>query len=199
MLRGLVVASLASLAVPSRSVGSAALYGRRAAVLGGGLCATYAGRVSARTPGSTDVTEAVEQIRDGSDALRGLAKEWATYACIDGEGRACNIDAARKILGGVAPQRGDAAIEVAKSTPLYRIDGAFAAVRTYALNAGDGSWGSALDVEAFVETAEDIVMASRALIDVSAVWPFFLHLGESLTVTALCGEAKRVLLTRLAW
>ena len=161
MLRGLVVASLASLAVPSRSVGSAALYGRRAAVLGGGLCATYAGRVSARTPGSTDVTEAVEQIRDGSDALRGLAKEWATYACIDGEGRACNIDAARKILGGVAPQRGDAAIEVAKSTPLYRIDGAFAAVRTYALNAGDGSWGSALDVEAFVETAEDIVMALK--------------------------------------
>ena len=60
-----------------------------------------------------------------------------------------DIDAARRVLGGVAPQRGDAAIEVAKQTPLYRIDGAFAAVRKAALNTDDG-WGAALDVEEFV-------------------------------------------------
>ena len=52
-------------------------------------------------------------------------------------------------MGGVAPQRGEAAIEVAKVTPLYRIDGAFAAVRKAALKSDDG-WGAALDVEEFV-------------------------------------------------
>lgn len=50
----------------------------------------------------------------------------------------------------VQPQRGDAAIAVAKLTPLYRIDGAFAAVRKFALSV-DGSWADALDIEAFVE------------------------------------------------
>jgi hypothetical protein len=62
--------------------------------------------------------EAVEQIRDASVALRGLQRDWAKYAIIDAEGRAGNIDAARRILGGVAPQSGAAAIEVAKKTPL---------------------------------------------------------------------------------
>ena len=110
---------------------------------------------AARTPGSDDVGEAVEQIIDGRAALLKLQSEWATYACIDAEGRACNIDAARKILGGVAPQRGDAAIEVAKVTPLYRIDGAFNAVRKFAL-ADDDGWGSALELETFVESGVEI-------------------------------------------
>lgn len=100
--------------------------------------------VSARTPGSSDVSEAIQQIIDGRAALRRLQQDWSTYACIDKEGRACNIDAARKILGGVAPQRGDAAIEVAKATPLYRIDGAFKALRLYALDAADSDWGRAV-------------------------------------------------------
>ena len=55
----------------------------------------------------------------------------------------------------------DAAIEVAKLTPLYRIDGAFKAVRTYSLNAPDDSWGAKLDVEAFVEKGEDICFALK--------------------------------------
>ena len=61
-----------------------------------------------------------------------------------------------KILGGVAPQRGEAAIEVAKITPLYRMDGAFAAVRKYVLSAEDG-WAANLDIEDFVQRGEDIV------------------------------------------
>lgn len=72
----------------------------------------------ARTPGSSDLQEAVEQIRDAAVALKGLQQDWSKYAIIDAEGRAGNIDAARRILGGVAPQRGAAAIEVAKKTPL---------------------------------------------------------------------------------
>ena len=43
------------------------------------------------------------QIVDASAALKKLRAEWSTYAVIDAEGRAGNIDAARKILGGVAP------------------------------------------------------------------------------------------------
>jgi hypothetical protein len=65
----------------------------------------------------------------------------------------------------VAPQRGDAAIEVAKVTPLYRIDGAFAAVRKYALDADDSSWAVALDVETFVERGEDVVFALKKVDD----------------------------------
>ena len=117
-------------------------------------------RARARTPGSTDVGEALDQIKDASDALKTLQSEWSSYACVDKEGRACNVDAARKVLGGVAPQRGDAAIEVAKRTPLYRIDGAFAAVRRYALE-GDAAWADALDVEAFVEKGEEIAFALK--------------------------------------
>ena len=64
-------------------------------------------------------------------------------------------------MGGVAPQRGEAAIEVAKVTPLYRIDGAFAAVRKAALKSDDG-WGAALDVEEFVRPSsrESIAQSS---------------------------------------
>ena len=137
----------------------------RRAVLCGGACAINAGLsvgpVFARAPGSSDVNEAIEQIKDARAALIQLQKDWSQYACIDKEGRACNIDAARKILGGVAPQRGDAAIAVAKQTPLYRIDGAFKAIRTFALNAAEDSWGEALDVEAFSDRGEDIAFALK--------------------------------------
>ena len=96
------------------------------------------------------------QIVDASAALKKLRAEWSTYAVIDAEGRAGNIDAARKILGGVAPQRGEAAIAVAKATPLYRIDGAFTAVRRALLDADSGSWADSVDVESFVELGERI-------------------------------------------
>lgn len=115
----------------------------------------------ARTPGSTDVDEAIAQVKDARAALRELSKDWDTYACINDEGMACNIDAARRVLGGVAPQRGDAAIAVAKQTPLYRIDGAFSSIRKYALDAEAGSWGANLDIESFVNTAEEITFAIK--------------------------------------
>jgi len=138
---------------------------RRAVLLGGSACAGVPAAALARTPGSDDVGEAIQQIRDADAALRRLQREWSTYACIDKEGRACNIDAARKILGGVAPQRGDAAIAVAKETPLYRIDGAFAAVRKFALSADGDSWGGALDVTEFVERGEEVVFALKKVDD----------------------------------
>mmetsp|Transcript_39325 Transcript_39325/g.97455 ORF Transcript_39325/g.97455 Transcript_39325/m.97455 type:complete len:155 (+) Transcript_39325:2-466(+) len=100
------------------------------------------------------------QIQDAAEALRALRRDWEAYAVIDSEGRAGNIDAARRVLGGVAPQRGEAAIAVAKVTPLYRIDGAFAAVRKAALE-GNEAWGASLDIEDFVETSEDIVLALK--------------------------------------
>ena len=159
----------------------------RRAVLGAGL-ASITMPATARTPGSDDIAEAIEQIVDGRAALSRLQKTWADYACIDKEGRACNIDAARKILGGVAPQRGDAAIEVAKLTPLYRIDGAFAAVRKYALNAEDGVWASRLDVEAFVERGEDIVFALKKTDD-SFYGVVFASKGSSM-LEKIYAEAK---------
>jgi len=113
--------------------------------------------VQARSPGSTDPQEAVQQIVHAAAALRALRRDWAEYAVIDAEGRAGNIDAARKILGGVAPQRGEAAMAVAKATPLYRVDGAFAAIRAACLDsADDDSWATRLDVEEFVELGEKI-------------------------------------------
>jgi len=139
--------------------------GRRAVIVGGSIAAHTSAvnvpRAAARTPGSSDLRQSIEQIKDARAALQKLRDEWSTYAVIDAEGRAGNIDAARRILGGVAPQRGDAAIEVAKVTPLYRIDGAFAAVRKAALASDGTSWGSALDVDAFVEQGEDIVFALK--------------------------------------
>ena len=135
-------------------------WSRRALLqLGNGCAAAWllpAASAFARTPGSEDPVEAVEQIRDASLALKKLRNEWTTYAVIDAEGRAGNIDAARKILGGVGPQRGEAAIAVAKATPLYRVDGAFAAVRKAALDAEDGSWPAEIDVENLVELGEKI-------------------------------------------
>jgi hypothetical protein len=89
----------------------------------------------ARAPGSKDVSEAVAQIQDAAQDLRKLQSEWSLYTVIDPEGRAGSTDGARRILGGIAPQAGDAAIAVAKKTPLYRIDVAFKTVRTAALEA----------------------------------------------------------------
>ena len=131
----------------------------RRACLGSSSLLLFPLLAHARTPGSTNVAESLEQILDAAAALRSLQANWASYAVIDDEGRAGNIDAARKILGGVAPQRGEAAVEVAKVTPLYRVDGAFAAVRNAALAAPDESWGGRLDVEAFVESGEQIAFA----------------------------------------
>jgi hypothetical protein len=118
----------------------------------------------ARAPGSKDVAEAVEQIRDASEALRQLQRDWDQYARIDKEGRAMT-DAtviARRILGGVGPMTGDGAIQMAKATPLYRIDGAFTAVRKASLdNDNDDDdeslWAANLDLELFEDIAERIV------------------------------------------
>jgi hypothetical protein len=112
---------LASLGHVACSV-AALTVSRRAVALSGAL-AVFVPRTQsceARTPGSTDVGEAIQQIIDGRSALRRLQLDWTSYACIDKEGRACNIDTARKILGGVAPQRGDRAVTVALSTPLCK-------------------------------------------------------------------------------
>jgi hypothetical protein len=114
----------------------------------------------ARAPGSKDIAEAVEQIRDASEALRQLQHDWDQYALIDKEGRAVT-DAtviARRILGGVTPLAGDGAIQMAKATPLYRIDGAFTAIRKASLDDdSDSSWAANLDLESFDEIAERIV------------------------------------------
>ena len=93
-------------------------------------------------------------------ALKSLRRDWASYALIDAEGRAGDVNPARRILGGVAPQRGQEAFDVAIATPLYRCDKAFDAVRKAALNADSGSWLTSFDIEDFVERSDDI---SRAL------------------------------------
>jgi len=81
------------------------------------------------------------------------------YAVVDDEGRAGdNTAGARRILGGIAPQAGTAAIEVAKVTPLYRIDGAFTTIRKVSIDAVDkNSWGFRLDLAAFEDTAERVL------------------------------------------
>ena len=73
---------------------------------------------------------------------------------IDAEGRAGDVNPARRILGGVAPQRGQEAFDVAIATPLYRCDKAFDAVRKAALNADSGSWLTSFDIEDFVERSD---------------------------------------------
>ena len=91
-----------------------ACYTRRSLLLGATLLAMPTAGV-ARTPGSEDVRESVDQIRDAAAALRKLRQDWSSYAIINSEGRAGNIDAARRILGGVSPQRGEAARLVAEA------------------------------------------------------------------------------------
>lgn len=115
--------------------------------------------VWARAPGSKDITEAIQQIQDASVDLQKLQRDFDKYAVIDNEGRAVT-DAtvgARRILGGVAPLAGDSAIEVAKATPLYRIDGAFNLIRKACLEGDDDSWGPGLDLVTFEEIAERIL------------------------------------------
>jgi hypothetical protein len=164
-------------------------FGRRA-VLGGAATAAllHAAPAWARTPGSSDVNEAVEQIRDAAVELRRLQRDWATYAVIDAEGRAGNIDAARRILGGVAPQRGEAAIEVARRTPLYRIDGAFNAVREAAIDAGAGAWPAALDLDVFDEAGERILFSLQKT-DGDFYGVVFASKGSSM-LTGIYKEAK---------
>ena len=112
----------------------------------------------ARAPGSQDIPEAVRQIGDAAVDLKALQRDFDKYAVVDAEGRAVT-DAtvgARRILGGVAPLSGTAAIQVAQMTPLYRIDGAFNVIRKAALEGG-GDWGDGLDLLAFEEVAERIL------------------------------------------
>jgi hypothetical protein len=119
--------------------------------------------VWARTPGSKSVKEAVDQISNAAEDLRRLQSNWDKYAVIDDEGRAVG-DAtilARRILGGVAPKAGETAIEVAKATPLYRIDGALKAIREAAIygssDPNDDVWLADLDLPAFEELSDRII------------------------------------------
>ena len=104
----------------------------------------------ARAPGSTDVEASLKQIKDAQEALLELRKNWASYTVIDSEGRAGDVDAARRILGGVNPQN------LPNPSPLYKIGGAFRAVQTAAIEADDGSYLSRLKVEEFAEAGERI-------------------------------------------
>ena len=77
---------------------------------------------------------------------------WAMYAVIDQEGRAGDVDAARRVLGGVRPQAGEAASRAADATPLYGLEGAFRAVRKAALR----DEIELADLEEFVELGDAI-------------------------------------------
>lgn len=117
---------------------------------------------NARAPGSKDVSEAVTQIQDAAQDLRKLQSEWNLYTVIDQEGRTGSTDGARRILGGIAPQAGSAAIAVAKKTPLYRIDVAFKTVRNAALEGDETTaWASSLDLEKFEELADRILYETQ--------------------------------------
>lgn len=159
----LVLPTTLAAALLLRPSGNSITRREAALALGGGAVAVLLPpRVAiARAPGSEDVGEAIAQVKDAAAALRELRTNWEQYAVIDAEGRAGNIDAARRVLGGVTPQRGEALAAAAEATPLYRIDGAFAALRKAALNSADGTWGSRLDIEEFVEKGEDIVFALK--------------------------------------
>eukprot|EP00591_Stephanopyxis_turris_P008967 CAMPEP_0195527738 /NCGR_PEP_ID=MMETSP0794_2-20130614/29640_1 /TAXON_ID=515487 /ORGANISM="Stephanopyxis turris, Strain CCMP 815" /LENGTH=215 /DNA_ID=CAMNT_0040658725 /DNA_START=95 /DNA_END=742 /DNA_ORIENTATION=+ len=128
------------------------------------LTLTSPSPASARAPGSRDATEAITQMRDAITDLRRLDRDWNDYATIDAEGRAGGTDAARRILGGVAPMSGAAAIESATKTPLYRIDVAFVTIRKAALEE-DGSdalkWAADLDLERFEELADRVVYETQ--------------------------------------
>ena len=126
---------------------------RRAALVGAAGAVLLPRRARARAPGSEDVDEALAQIRDAAVALKSLRRDWASYALIDAEGRAGDVNPARRIFGGVAPQRGQEAFDVAIATPLYRCDKAFDAVRKAALNA-DSGWLASFDIEDFVERSD---------------------------------------------
>mmetsp|Transcript_24334 Transcript_24334/g.28671 ORF Transcript_24334/g.28671 Transcript_24334/m.28671 type:complete len:243 (+) Transcript_24334:49-777(+) len=116
---------------------------------------------SARAPGSGNTTEAVEQIRDAARDLRRLQRDFDQYATLTDEGMAGdNTAGARRILGGIAPQAGTTAIETAKVTPIYRIDGAFSVVRKAAIASEDkDSWSFKLDIASFEEVSERALFA----------------------------------------
>lgn len=112
----------------------------------------------ARAPGSKDVLASIEQIQEAAKDLRRLETNFESdYAMIDAEGRAQSTDGARRILGGIAPQAGSAAIDAAKNTPLYRIDVAFVTVRKTVLDGSDNEWTQDLDLDRFEELADRIV------------------------------------------
>ena len=129
----------------------------------------------ARTPGSKDVTASIQQIVDAKASLQQLEKDFdSVYAIIDDEGRAKSTDAARRILGGIAPQAGAVAIDVAKNTPLYRIDVAFVSIRQAVLQspttptasatatgAADESWTDKLDLDRFEELADRLIYETQ--------------------------------------
>ena len=112
----------------------------------------------ARAPGSTDIREAVQQIKDAAVGLQTLQRDFYQYAVVNDKGRAVT-DAtvgARRILGGVATLAGPSAIEVAKKTPLYRIDGAFGVIRKACLEGTGDDWSDNLDLVSFEEIADRI-------------------------------------------
>lgn len=120
----------------------------------------------ARAPGSKDVVASIQQIQDGAQSLKMLLTDWEDYASIDGEGRARSTDGARRILGGIAPQAGAAAIDAAKNTPLYRIDVAFVTVRKAVLEGSDNNdketaWRDKLDLERFEELADRVIYGTQ--------------------------------------
>lgn len=114
----------------------------------------------ARAPGSKDLQASIQQIVDASKDLKQLEKDWNQYATIDAEGRAGSTDGARRILGGIAPQAGSVAIDVASKTPLYRIDVAFVTIRKAVLESDDSNnnnkWTNTLDLDRFEELVDRI-------------------------------------------
>jgi len=109
----------------------------------------------ARAPGSNNLNDAVQQIRDAAEALQTLDANFDQYATIDAEGRAGDTNQARRILGGIAPQAGAAAIQVAQTTPLYRIDTALGVIRKASIeDEDDSTWPSQLDLATFEELVD---------------------------------------------
>lgn len=112
--------------------------------------------VSARMPGANDVESSLSQIKEGFVTLKQLQKDWNEYTTIDKEGRAGDVDRARRILGGVSKQNEPS------TSPLYKLEGAFAAIRKASLAADEDSKDAlerqlaAMDVEEFVEATEII-------------------------------------------
>ena len=160
---------------------------RRAALVGAAGAVLLPRRACARAPGSEDVDEALAQIRDAAVALKALRRDWTSYALIDAEGRAGDVNPARRILGGVAPQRGQEAFDVAIATPLYRCDKAFDAVRKAALNA-DSGWLTSFDIEDFVERSDDIARALKKADD--AFYSVTFASKGSGQLTAIYDDAK---------
>eukprot|EP00980_Cylindrotheca_fusiformis_P029861 scaffold23975_cov132-Cylindrotheca_fusiformis.AAC.2 len=117
---------------------------------------------TARVPGSKDVVASIQQIQDAAKDLKLLEDNYSTeYAVIDAEGRAESTDAARRLLGGIAPQAGTAAMDAAQNTPLYRIDVAFVTVRKTVLDDDEMEWTQKLDLDRFEELADRIIYATQ--------------------------------------